>query len=116
VVKIESDADTVRGEVELAGFVTRHHLSLAFQDWRILSELFSWLGTEGATLVYMLHRKSGPMWGEATLLIEGISAVSVSEWMVRARASGQVTTARLEHLLTAIETPGGPLQSWAVRP
>lgn len=112
----EVHENPIRDDFHLSGFVTRHQLSLAFEDWRILSELLAWLISERATLVYMLQRQSASVTGEACLLIEGVSASCVSDWMHRARANGQVTSARLEHLLTAINVPASHLQPSASYP
>jgi hypothetical protein len=88
---------------ELSGFVTRHRLSLVFEDWRVLSDLFAWLRSENALLVSM--RQSEPVCGhsEATLLVEGIRAHALSEWLRRAQEDRRMSSARLEHLLTAID-------------
>ena len=99
------DCPTGSGEdpFELSGFVTRHRLSLVFEDWRVLSDLLAWLLSENARLVSM--RQSEPICGqsEATLLVEGIRAHTLNEWLRRAQEDRRMSSARLEHLLTSID-------------
>lgn len=88
---------------EIPGFVTRHRLNLVFEDWRVLSDLLAWLRSKNARLVSM--RQSEPVCGqsEATLLVEGIRAHALSEWLRLAQEDRRASSARLEHLLTAID-------------
>jgi hypothetical protein len=97
---IESDGDPL----ELAGFITRHRLSLVFEDWCVLSDLLAWLRYRDAFLVSM--RQSEPVFGrsEAMLVVEGIRARALSEWLRAALEDQRVLSARLEHLLTSIDT------------
>lgn len=112
-VMLIENCPTVSGEdpLELAGFVTRHRLSLVFEDWRVLSDLLAWLRSENARLVSM--RQSEPVCGqsEATLLVEGIRAHALNEWLRRAQEDRWASSARLEHLLTAIDPFPSAIQS-----
>lgn len=91
-------------QFEIAGFVTRHRLSLVFEDWRILKDLFAWLISEKTVLVSMSHQQSVSLGGEAALLLQGIRADTLSDWVCCAVANGHVTSARLEHLLTSLDS------------
>lgn len=100
---LTEDCPTGSGEdpFELAGFVTQHRVSLVFEDWRVLSDLLAWLRSENARLFSM--RQTEPVCGqsEATLLVEGIRAYALIEWLRQAQEDRRMSSARLEHLLTA---------------
>lgn len=95
---LEADHDPF----ELAGFVTRHHISLGFQDWRVLSDLLPWLSAVDARLVSVHQAELQSGQSEATLTVEGVRASLVRDWLCRAKADGRVHAVRLEHLLTAL--------------
>jgi hypothetical protein len=103
VLKNESESGPGFDQFDIAGFVTRHRLSLVFKDWRILNDLLAWLSAEQTILVSMNHHQSASSGCEAALLLEGIRAEFLNEWICRAVANGHVTSARLEHLLTALD-------------